>query len=44
MTRLRASIVCEPTLAICARAIGIDNFIMLGKGEELTRRKKEEIL
>ena len=36
MTRLRASIVCEPTLAICARAIGIDNFIMLGKGEELT--------
>ena len=29
MTRLRASIVCEPTLAICARAIGIDNFIML---------------
>ena len=26
MTRLRASIVCEPTLAICARAIGIDNF------------------
>lgn len=36
MTRLRASIVCEPTLALCARAFGLDEFIMLGKGEELT--------
>ena len=42
MTRLRASIVCEPTLAICARAIGIDNFIMLGKGEELTGGRKRD--
>ena len=41
MTRLRASIVCEPTLAICARAIGIDNFTMLGKGGGINRRKKE---
>ena len=36
MTRLRASIVCEPTLALCARAIKLDTFIRLGKGEELT--------
>lgn len=36
MTRLRASIVCEPTLALCARAIKLDKFIRLGKGEELT--------
>ncbi|MGN0317275.1 MAG: ribonuclease III [Lachnospira sp.] len=36
MTRLRASIVCEPTLAMCARQIGMDEFIRLGKGEELT--------
>lgn len=36
MTRLRASIVCEPTLALCAREIGLDKYIMLGKGEELT--------
>ena len=42
MTKLRASIVCEPTLAICARAIGIDNFIMLGKGEELTGGRKRD--
>lgn len=36
MTKLRASIVCEPTLAMCAREIGLDKYIMLGKGEELT--------
>ena len=36
MTRLRASIVCEPTLAMCAREIKIDNFLKLGKGEEKT--------
>lgn len=36
MTRLRASIVCEPTLALCARAIKLDTFIRLGKGEERT--------
>ncbi|MDO5382571.1 MAG: ribonuclease III [Eubacteriales bacterium] len=36
MTRLRASIVCEPTLALCARKFHLDDFIMLGKGEELT--------
>lgn len=36
MTRLRASIVCEPTLALCARTIKLDTFIRLGKGEELT--------
>ena len=42
MTRLRASIVCAHTLAICARAIGIDNFIMLGKGEELTGGRKRD--
>ena len=45
MTRLRASIVCEPTLAICARAIGLDKFVMLGKGEELTGgRKRDSII
>ncbi len=33
MTRLRASIVCEPTLALCAREIGLGSFLLLGKGE-----------
>ena len=36
MTKLRASIVCEPTLALCARAFGLDEFLLLGKGEEHT--------
>ena len=36
LTKKRASIVCEPTLALCARAIKLDTFIRLGKGEELT--------
>jgi len=36
MTKARASMVCEPTLAFCAREIGLDRFIRLGKGEELT--------
>lgn len=36
LTKMRASIVCEPTLAICARDIGLPEMIYLGKGEELT--------
>ncbi|MGN0250593.1 MAG: ribonuclease III [Oliverpabstia sp.] len=36
LTRLRASLVCEPTLAFCAREIGLGDFLLLGHGEELT--------
>lgn len=37
MTKLRASLVCEPTLAYCAReAFGLGQYILLGKGEEQT--------
>lgn len=36
LTRLRASIVCEPTLAACARDISLDKYLMLGRGEEQT--------
>lgn len=36
LTRLRASIVCEPTLAECARAIHLPDFLILGKGEKTT--------
>ncbi|MCU6696094.1 ribonuclease III [Laedolimicola ammoniilytica] len=35
-TRTRASIVCEQTLALCARDLGLGEWLMLGKGEELT--------
>ncbi len=34
LTRKRASLVCEPSLAFCARGISLENFIFLGKGEE----------
>lgn len=37
MTKLRASLVCEPTLAFCAReAFLLGEYILLGKGEEMT--------
>ncbi len=36
LTRLRASIVCEPTLALCAREISLGSYLLLGRGEELT--------
>ena len=36
MTKLRASLVCEPTLALCARDIGLPEYLLLGKGEEHT--------
>ena len=36
LTKLRASIVCEPTLALCAQEISLGNFLYLGKGEDLT--------
>ncbi|MBP5383480.1 MAG: ribonuclease III [Lachnospiraceae bacterium] len=37
MTKLRASLVCEPTLAFCAReAFSLGDYLLLGKGEEMT--------
>ena len=36
MTKCRSSIVCEPALAFCARDIGLEQYILLGKGEEAT--------
>jgi len=36
MTRIRASIVCEPSLMQCAIKLKLGEYIMLGKGEELT--------
>lgn len=45
MTKYRASIVCEPTLAACAREIGLDEYVILGKGEESTGgRKRDSII
>lgn len=36
LTKLRASIVCEPTLALCAKEIHLEQYLLLGKGEEHT--------
>lgn len=36
LTKLRASMVCEPALAFCARDLELGRFILLGKGEEGT--------
>ena len=36
LTKMRASLVCEPTLAYDAREIDLGNFLLLGKGEETT--------
>lgn len=36
LTKLRASIVCEPSLVTFAEALQFGSYVMLGKGEELT--------
>ena len=36
LTKIRASIVCEPTLAYCAADIHLGSYLLLGKGEEAT--------
>ncbi len=42
LTRLRASMVCEPALAYCARDINLNSYILLGKGEEATGGRKRD--
>ena len=45
LSRIRATIVCEKSLALKAAVIGLGEFIRIGKGEEKTGgRKKESIL
>lgn len=36
LTRTRASMVCEPSLAFCARELELGEYLLLGKGEERT--------
>lgn len=36
LTKLRAAIVCEPTLALCAEELSLGDRLLLGKGEEAT--------
>lgn len=45
LTKFRASIVCEPTLAACAVQLSLGDYIFLGKGEDQTGgRKRKSIL
>ena len=45
MTKLRAGLVCEQTLAGCARELELGDYILLGRGEEVTGgRKRNSIL
>ncbi len=42
LTKLRASMVCEPALAFCARQLNLGEYLLLGKGEEATGGRKRE--
>ncbi|MDD6638743.1 MAG: ribonuclease III [Lachnospiraceae bacterium] len=45
LTKLRASIVCEPTLALCAKELHLGEYLLLGKGEDQTGgRERKSIL
>ncbi|MDR5658292.1 ribonuclease III [Serpentinicella sp. ANB-PHB4] len=45
LTKVRANVVCEPSLASAAKEINLGKFLLLGKGEERTGgRKRESIL
>ena len=44
LTRLRAQIVCEPSLAAFAKECSFDQFIRLGKGEERMNGRKRPAL
>lgn len=45
LSKLRASLVCEPTLAFCAEAIDLKKYIILGYGEEKTGgRERKSII
>ncbi len=46
MTKLRAALVCEPTLAYCARSgFDLGKFVLLGKGEDATGgRERDSII
>ena len=44
LTKLRASIVCEPSLVVFANELNFGQFVLLGKGEELTGGRERPAL
>ncbi len=43
MTRLRAALICRDTLARMARAIGLGDYLYLGKGEEASGGRRKPV-
>lgn len=44
MTKLRAAIVCEPSLVKLAKSLNFSDYILLGKGEEMTGGRERPAL
>ena len=45
LTKLRSSLVCEYTLAMCAKDISLGKYLLLSKGEDMTGgRERDSIL
>lgn len=44
LSRRRASIVCEPSLAACARSLDLGKYLLLGKGEEKNGGRERDSL
>lgn len=45
LTKMRASMVCEQSLALCARDLDLGRFLLLGRGEEATGgRNRDSII
>ncbi len=42
LTKMRASMVCEPSLAFCAKDLELGEFMLLGKGEETTGGRRRD--
>ena len=42
LTKLRASLVCEPSLAVCASELSLGAQLLMGKGEECTGGRKRD--
>ncbi|MBD5460099.1 MAG: ribonuclease III [Lachnospiraceae bacterium] len=42
LTKMRASMVCEPALAFCARDLELGKFMLLGRGEEANGGRERE--
>ena len=42
LTKTRAGMVCEPSLAFCARDLDLGNYLLLGRGEEATGGRERD--